>query len=259
MFKKLFLATVFCSFTGILSSIAQESASSDSLLRERNKVSMPLLHDSLQFQQTPPVNLLPPLENQGIESLLKQQPVGNYLELNKKDTVKEPALFLPPKFKPYAFFNLGASRWRVPVIGDVTTFSPTFVYQATKNLSFYGGVNFSQYHNLSYVQSALAPGWPARSNITADGFIGAEYRLFDRILLHGSYQRSLYNQFPGNMMMFAPGQNVVVTGASFDVWQGLGVTVDHVWEFDQYGHKRQGFRYSPYIDVNKFIKFLKDQ
>jgi len=246
-----------CSFAGIFSSLAQETVSSDSLLRVRNKDISPLSHDSLKHQQLPPVISIPQLETPEIESLLKQQPVSNNMELNRNDSVTPPTLFLPPEFRPYAFFNLGASRWNVPLVGDVTTFSPTFNYQATKNLSFYGGVSFSQFHNLSYVQSVIAPDWPVKSNITVDGFLGATYRLHDRIILHGSYQRSLYNQLPGNMMMLAPGQNVVVTGASFDLWNGLGVTVDHVWEFDQYGHMRKGFRYSPYVDLNKFIKFLK--
>jgi len=125
------------------------------------------------------------------------------------------------------------------------------------SLNFYAGINLSQLPDLSYIQSVVAPDWPVKSNIVAEGTIGASYRLFDRIILHGSYQRSLYNQLPRSSMMFVPGQNVVVAGVSFDVWNGLGVTVDHVWEFDKYGNMRKGFRYSPYIDVSKFLKFLK--
>ena len=256
MFKRIFLATVFCSFAGIFSSLAQESVSSDSLLRDRNKDIPPILYDSIKFQQTTPIILLPKLEVQGIESLLKQQSIDNNLELNLNDSIEELNLYIPPKFKPYTYFDLGASRWYMPVMGAVTTFSPTLNYQATKDLIFFGGVSFSQFHNLSYVQSLLAPGWPTKSNIISNGFIGASYRLHDRIILHGTYQRSLYNQLPRNLMMFAPGQNVIVTGASLDVWNGLGITVDHVWEFDRYGNMRKGFRYSPYIDIKKFLKFL---
>ena len=257
MIKKIVLAMVFCSFAGVLSSFAQESVSSDSLLRERDKVTIPTLLDSLQFQQNLPVISLPKLEIQEMEPLLKQQPLGNNPELSRNDTIMEPNLFMPNKFKPYTFFNLDASRWYMPVMGAVTTFSPTINYQLTKDLSFYGGVSFSQFHNLSYVQSLLAPDWPTKSNIISNGFVGASYRLHDRVILHGIYQRSLYNQLPGNMMMFAPGQSVVVTGASIDIWNGLGVSVDHVWEFDQYGNMRKGLRYSPYIDLPKFLKFLR--
>ena len=249
---------VLCSFAGIFSSLAQESVSSDTLLRDRNNNTVPFLHDSLQLQLNLPSNLLPKLEIQGVESLLKHQQLNdNNLEFNWNDSIKDPALLIPPKFKPHAFFNIGASRWYMPVMGAVTIFSPTINYQATKDLNFFGGVSFSQFHNLSYVQSYLAPDWPTKSNIISDGFVGASYRLHDRIILHGTYQRSLYNQLPRNMMMFAPGQNVVVTGASVDMWQGLGVTIDHVWEFDDYGRMRKGFRYSPYIDLPKFIKFLR--
>ena len=247
---------VLYSFASIFSAFAQESVVPDSLLNSRDKITMPLLPDSIRLQNQPVISL-PQLEIQGIESFLKQQPISNDFELSPNDSIEEPFLILRPKFKPYLFLNPGASRWEMPVIGAVTTFSPTLNYQLTKELNFYGGVSFSQFHNLSYVQSILAPGWPTKSNIIIDGYVGASYRLFDRIILHGSYQRSLYNQLPGNMMMFAPGQNVVITGASFDIWKGLGVTVDHVWEFDRYGNMRKGFRYSPYIDLPKFIKFLR--
>jgi len=257
MLKRIILAIICCSFAGIFSSFAQESVFYDSVFRDKNKITSPLLPDSLRFKQTPPIISLPELTNPEIESLLQEQPLSNNFDLNLPDTATASRLFMPPEFVPYAFFSIDASRWNVPIVGDVTTFSPMIAYQASKNLSFYGGVSFSQFHNLSYVQSVIAPGFPTKSNIIANGFVGASYRLFDRIILHGSYQRSLYNQLPSNMMMLAPGQNVVVAGASFDVWNGLGVTVDHVWEFDKYGHRREGFRYSPYIDVGKFIKFLK--
>jgi len=256
MFQKTIIAFVLYTFAGIVSSFAQETVTSDSLLREHEKVTKPLSPDSVKLQPNLPVITIPALEKQGTESLL-QQPASNTIDLSRNDSLSEPYILLPPKFKPILFFDLGATRWTMPMVGEITVFTPSINYQLTKNLSFYGGVNLSQYHNLSYAQSLLAPNWPTRSNIIADGFAGVNYRLHERILLHGIYQRSIYNQLPRNMIMFAPGQNVVVTGASFDMWNGLGVTVDHVWEFDRYGNMRKGFRYSPYIDVQKFIKFLR--
>jgi hypothetical protein len=256
MLQRITLIVVLYAFAGILTSYAQETLTSDSLLRDRDKVTTPLLPDSLKLQPNRPVISIPPLEMQGNESLL-QQPVSNIVDLDRNDSIIEPFISLHPKFKPILFFDLGASRWTMPMIGETTTFTPSLNYQLTKKLSFYGGINATQYHNLAYAQSLIAPNWTTRSNIILDGFVGANYRLHDRIILHGTYQRSIYNQLPRNMMMFAPGQNVVVTGASLDVWNGLGVTVDHVWEFDRYGNMRKGFRYSPYIDVQKFIKFLR--
>jgi len=249
---------VLYSFASGFYSFAQEQVRPDTLTHKEDKVAMPVLPDSLKLQQNKPPVLLTQPGVQGTESLFKQQPVNDNDQSNPKDSLKELFPELHPKFKPYLFFGLRASRWNVPLIGDVTIFSPALNYQAAKNLSIFGGVNFSQYHNLAWVQNVLNPGLPAKSNITVDAYLGASYRLFDRIILHGSYQRSLYNQLPGNLVMFAPGQNVVITGASLDLYHGLGVTVDHVWEFDMYGHKRQGFCYSPYIDIQKFLKFLKD-
>ena len=257
MKRRIAFLSVLFAFAGIFYSVAQESVAPDSLMRNRDRDTTPLLLDSLKFQQNPPVIALPPLEIQGIELLPDPHPVSENYEWKLNDTIKDLMVLLPPKFKPSAYFNLGASRWTMPVIGDITTFAPTLTYQATKNLSFYGGVSFSQFHNISPVQSFLAPNLPVKSNIISNTFLGAEYRLHERVILHGSYQRSLYNQLPGNLMMFAPGQNMVVTGASLDVWNGLGVTIDHVWEFDRYGNMRKGFRYSPYVDVQKFIKFLR--
>jgi len=258
MIKRIVSTIVLFSFASNFYSFAQEKVLPDSISKKGDKVAMPVLPDSLKLRQNTPPALLTNPEMQGTESLLKQQPVDDKNKPELKDTVPELFPEPHPKFKPYMFFDLGASRWSVPIIGDVTTFSPGLTYQAAKNLTVFGGVNFSQYHNLAWVQNVYNPGLPAKSNITADAYLGASYRLFDRIILHGSYQRSLYNQLPGNMVMFAPGQNVVVTGASLDLYHGLGVTVDHVWEFDRYGHIRQGFRYSPYVDIQKFIKFLKD-
>jgi len=240
MFQRIIIALVLYSLAGVFSSFAQESIS-DSLLRNQNKVATPLLLDSMKFQPNRPVISIPQPEVQGIESFL-QQPISSDIELSLNDTIGESFSVLHPKFKSFLFFDLGASRWAMPVIGDVTTFSPTLNYQVTKDLSFYGGVSFSQFHNLSYAQTIIAPNWQTKSNIISSGFVGANHRLFDRIILHEIYQRSLYNQLPGNMMMFAPRQNVVVTGASFDLWNGLGVTVDHVWEFDKYGRMQKGFR-----------------
>ena len=256
MVKRIILATILLSFANVYASFAQESVTPDSLLNKQDKATSPLLPDSLRLQPNRQLPLIPPAEIQRTESLMNQS-VGNRMELNLKDTIREPALMLPPEFRPSLYFNLGASRWDMPVMGATITFSPTLNYQVTKDLSFYGGVSFTQFPNLWYVQSLIAPNWETKSNIIANGFVGVSYNLFDRIMLHGSYQRSLYNQLPRNLMMFAPGQNVVVAGASFDLYHGLGVTVDHVWEFDRYGHRIQGFRYSPYIDLPKLIKFLR--
>ena len=255
--KQFSLLIVLLSLAGTFHSLAQEPVSPDSLIRNRDRETTPLILDSLKLQQNQQNIVIPPLEIQGIEFTPDQDPLSEKLDRNVNDTIKDLMLILPPKFKPHTYFNLGASRWTMPLVGDVTTFTPTLTYQAAKDLSFYGGVSFSQFHNLSYVQSFLMPGLPVKSNIISNAFLGAEYRLYDRIILHGSYQRSLYNQLPSNLMLFAPGQNAVVTGVSVDIWNGLGATIDHVWEFDRYGNMRRGFRYSPYIDVQKFIKFLR--
>jgi hypothetical protein len=162
----------------------------------------------------------------------------------------------PPKFRPGFDFGMGTTRWEAPVLGAITIFSPILNYHFNENFSVYGGVSFAQYHNLSYIQNIVAPGFPAKSNITADMFVGGTYRLWDRIILQANYQRSLYNQLPANMMMFAPGQNVLSTGVAVDIWNGLGVMIDHVWEFDDHGKMRRGFRYSPYIDARKLMKFF---
>jgi len=251
----LVLALVLYTLANGFYSFAQEVVIPDSLSNKRDGVEIPILPDSVQLQNQPIV-AFPQLENQNIDSLLKLQPIGNSSEQNMQET-QDLFMLLFPKFKPHAYFNLGASNWEMPMIGGVTTFSPTLNYQATKKLDFFGGIGLSQYHNLSYAQSLLAPDWPIKSNIIANGFVGASYRLHERVILHGIYQRSLYNQLPRNLMMFSPGQNMVVTGVSLDVWNGLGVTVDHVWDFDRYGNMRKGFRYSPYIDLPKFIKFLR--
>ena len=249
---------ILYSFANSFSSFAQESIFPDSLLRQQDKIVMPIMSDSAKLQENRKLDiLLQQLDMLEMKSQL--QAVNNQAKSIPEDSAKDLEQLLPPEFKPFLAFNLDASRWKVPIIGDVTTFSPGLIYQATEDLSFFGGVNFSQYHNLAYMQNMLMPGLPAKSNITADAFVGASYTLRDRIIFHASYQRSLYNQLPYNMIVFAPGQNVVIAGASFDLYHGLGVTVDHVWEFDMFGHKRQGFRYSPYIDVKKFIKFLHDQ
>jgi len=256
MFQRIVLTLVLCSVAGIFPLFSQENILIDSLLlHNRDKVTPSLLFDSLKPQPNRLEITIPQFEMQKNESFL-QQKTRNSFELNTNDSITYPLLILHPKFKPFLFFKLGASKWTMPVIGDVTTFSPTLNYQVTKALNVYGGISFSQFHNLSYVQSIIAPNWPVKSNIISNGFVGVNYRLNERIILHGIYQRSIYNQLPANMMMFAPGQNVVVAGVSFDAWNGLGATVDHVWEFDDYGNYRKGFRISPYIDISKFLKFL---
>jgi hypothetical protein len=123
-------------------------------------------------------------------------------------------------------------------------------------MMLYGGVGFTQYPNLAFIQSRIAPGWPAKSNITTQAFGGFAYALHDRITLHGSFQHSLYNQMPSNLIMFAPAYNTINVGADVDVWNGLGVSVRRVWEFDRYGRSHQYMQYSPYINFNKFMKFL---
>ncbi|MDR3061645.1 MAG: hypothetical protein LBU57_05985 [Dysgonamonadaceae bacterium] len=178
-----------------------------------------------------------------------------HLSYIRKPVPKKP--LLPFGLVPDLNFNLGASRWELPVLGATTTFSPTLTYTPFERLFFYGGVGFTQYHNLSYVQNMIAPGWPVKSNITSQGFLGGAFILNDRITLHGTYQRSLYNQLPANMVMFAPSFQMATFGADIDVWHGLGVTVERVWQFDKSGRMRSDMRYSPYINFDKFMKFLR--
>ncbi|MDR1631655.1 MAG: hypothetical protein LBR97_02040 [Dysgonamonadaceae bacterium] len=167
-----------------------------------------------------------------------------------------PKPILPWELTPDLNFNIVPSRWDLPLLGTTITFAPTLSYRLSDKMQLYGSVGFTQYPNLAFVQSRIAPGWPAKSNITTQAFGGLAYALHDRITLHGSFQHSLYNQMPSNLMMFAPAYNTVIVGADIDVWKGLGVTVDRVWEFDKSGRMRQYTRYSPYINVDKFLKFL---
>ncbi|GHV23203.1 hypothetical protein FACS1894174_08770 [Bacteroidia bacterium] len=178
-----------------------------------------------------------------------------HLSYIRKPVPKKP--LLPFELVPDLNFNIGASRWELPVLGATTTFSPMLTYTPFERLFFYGGVGFTQYHNLSYVQNIVAPGWPVKSNITSQGFLGGAFILNDRITLRGTYQRSLYNQLPANLMMFAPSFQMATFGADVDVWNGLGVTVERVWQFDRSGRMRSDMRYSPYINVDKFMKFLR--
>ncbi|MDR1610689.1 MAG: hypothetical protein LBS08_04180 [Candidatus Symbiothrix sp.] len=163
---------------------------------------------------------------------------------------------LPWELTPDLNFNIVPSRWDLPLLGPTITFAPTLSYQLSGKMVLYGGVGFTQYPNLAFIQSRIAPGWPAKSNITTQAFGGIAYSLHDRITLHGGFQHSLYNQTPPNLMMFTPAYNAMSVGADIDVWKGLGVTIDRVWEFDKSGRMRQYTRYSPYINVDKFLKFL---
>lgn len=186
----------------------------------------------------------------------------NALPLNTNNeydsSEKIPELHPPRNLKPDLFFNLRAGVYTLPVMGNVTTFAPAINFQPVDRLNLYGGVSFSQYHNAGYIQNTMDPQWPVKSNITANLFGGISYQLHERVILHANYQHTLYNQLPPNLMMFAPGFNVVGAGVSVDIWNGLGVTVEHVWEFDKSGRMRKGFRYSPYIEPAKLIKALQN-
>jgi hypothetical protein len=162
----------------------------------------------------------------------------------------------PWEITPDFNFNIHPSRWDLPLLGTTLTFSPTLSYQPFDRMILYGGVGFTQYPNLRYVQNLIAPDWPTKSNITSQAFGGFAYALHERITLHGNFQHSLFNQMPSNLIPFAPAYNTMSIGADIDVWQGLGVTVDRVWEFDQFGRPYQYTRYSPYINMDKFLKFL---
>jgi hypothetical protein len=87
--------------------------------------------------------------------------------------------------------------------------------------------------------------------------LGGTFVLNERITLRGTYQHSLYNQLPNNMMIFAPPFQMATFGADVDVWNGLGVSVERVWMFDRSGRMRSDMRYSPYIKMDKFMKFLR--
>ena len=266
-YKKIFFfisATLL--FAGFFSLRAQELVADTILMQAEQPVL--LLPDSLKSSLSLP-SPTDWLDNQDLrqdfrmkldKQLLKDKdrqmqdlPVKLELEQEKDEN----QWFISRRFQPGAAFTLNASRWYLPVLGAVTTFSPGLSYQFSENFSLYGGVSFSQIHYLAYIQNRVNPSLPAKSNLLADGYLGATYTLWDRVILRGGYQRSLYNQLPVNMMMMAPGQNMVSVGASLDIWHGLGVTVEHVWQFDDYGRMKKGMRYSPYVDINKFVKFLR--
>ena len=175
-------------------------------------------------------------------------------DIEYKEKVSKP--ILPWELTSDLNFNIVPSLWDLPLLGTTITFAPTLSYQLSDKLLLYGGVGFTQYPNLAFVQRRIDPNWPAKSNITTQAFGGIAYALHDRITLHGNFQHSLYNQMPTNLMMFAPAYNTMSIGADVDVWKGLGVTVDRVWEFDKSGRMRQYTRYSPYINAGKFLKFL---
>ncbi|MDR2683569.1 MAG: hypothetical protein LBB64_06855 [Dysgonamonadaceae bacterium] len=214
-----------------------------------------LLRDSFLLPQRPAVFELPQLSTP--EFLDSAQILRNWEHVSYIRRPKPEKPFLPFELAPNLNFNLNASHWYLPVLGGTTTFSPVFTYAPLERLSFFGGVHFTQYHHLSYVQSIVAPGWPTRSNITSQGFLGAAFVLNDRITLRSTYQQSLYNQLPGNLIMFAPSYRMATFGADVDVWNGLGVSVERVWMFNPSGGMKSGMRYSPYINVDKFLKFLR--
>lgn len=212
----------------------------------------PLNHDSTLFRLTS-------LTVAGMsEKITPALDLRNWDHLNfikKPSEAKKP--ILPILFTEDLQFNINPSRWELPVLGATTTFSPTMTYRLSDRFFLYGGVSFTQYHNLSYVQNIIAPNWPAKSNITSQVFGGFAYEVHDRIRLHGTYNHSLYNQLPSNMIPFSPAFNMFSVGADIDVWNGLGVTVDRVFEIDRSGRMRQGMRYSPYINFDKFVRFLR--
>ncbi len=252
--KKIIFSVTLCFLLGMIGLSAQE-IKNDTLSRSKSLLEKNLLPDSASLKL--PVTLDIPLEMPPVKMNLTSQQEAMLDSLRRLDELPyDLDQVLPPKFKPGLFFSPGASRFDMPVIGTVTTFSPALGFQATEKLSLYGGVSFSQYHNMSYIQNIIAPGWPVKSNITSQFFTGASYQLHDRFRLHATYQHSLYNQLPHNMMMFSPAYNTMSVGVDVDVWNGLGARIEHVWEFDKYGRMRKGMRYSPMIDVTKFLKFL---
>ncbi len=179
----------------------------------------------------------------------------DHLSYIRKSTPKAP--ILPFYITPDLDVNIGVSHWEVPLIGLTTTFAPTMTYSPFERLSFFGGVAFTQFPNLSYVQNMIDPNWLVKSNMITQGFIGGAYVLHDRITLRGTYQRSLYNQMPANLIIFAPPFQMATFGADIELWRGLGVSVERVWEIDRSGRMNSGMRYSPYVNVNKFMKSLK--
>lgn len=248
--KKIFLVLGICFFIITISTAQEAKIDTSFVVPELPR--LPLLTDpssDLHLQLE-----MPELKNH-MEDMMVDSGLYEF-DLRPEFSLKDFEQIAPPRFKPGIDFNLGASRWVAPVLGDITIFSPSLNYHFSEDFTVFGGLNFAQYHNLSYIQNIVAPGFPAKSNITADMFVGGAYRVWDRLILQASYQRSLYNQLPNNMMMFAPGQNVVSTGVAVDIWNGLGVMVEHVWEFDDYGRMKKGFRYSPYIDGRKLMKFF---
>jgi hypothetical protein len=211
------------------------------------------IYDSAQFRLTLPQPVFGKMETTMPTPELRN---WDYLSFIKKpDKTKKP--ILPVLFTPDLQFNINPSRWDLPLLGATTSFAPTMTYHLSDRFFVYGGVTFTQYHNLSFVQNLIAPNWPVKSDITSQVFGGFAYNVHDRIRLHGTYNHSLYNQMPSNMIFFAPAYNTISVGADLDVWHGLGVSVDRVFEIDKNGRMRQGMRYSPYINFDKFVKFLK--
>lgn len=255
------LILLFCFvYAGIM---AQETKQ-DSIFWRSDSLNIPALEIGRMLPDTSAYHLNPDLKT---PLLQKDQPdffvpesdllVRNWDHLSYIRKTESQKPLLPFEFTPDLNFNLGASYWELPVLGATVTFSPVFTYSPVDKLFFYGGVNFTQYSNLSYVQNMLFPGTTLGSNIGMQAFSGVAYQLHERITLRGTYQQSLYNPLPVPLKGLAPSFQMATFGADVDLWKGLGVTVEQVWQFDQSGRMRQGMRYSPYINVDKFVKFLK--
>jgi hypothetical protein len=218
----------------------------------------PLLPDSTLFRKSfisPPFRFSKPeellLTDSALYSIMEKHSFSGF-----GDKKKAPTPILPWQITPGLNFNIVPSRWELPLMGTTLTFAPTVSYQLSDKMLLYGGASFTQYPNLAYVQNLIAPGWPRRPNITTQAFGGFAYALHERITLHGNVQHSLYNPIPPPLTLFAPAYTTMSVGADVDIWQGLGVTVDRVWDIDPFGRTRQYTRYSPYINVPKFLKFL---
>jgi hypothetical protein len=242
-----------CTFTSFAQEIKTDTL--HSVTPEKNR---PLLPDTLMFKSDLRTN---PIRFPETDALLFRD--SALFSFEKQDLngigyhgekVSKP--ILPWEITSGLNFNVVPSRWDVPLLGPTTTFAPTLSYQLSDKILLYGGVGFTQYPNLGFVQHALTGQWSSGSNITTQAFGGIAYDLHDRIKLHGTFQHSLYNPMPSNLRMFAPPYNTMSIGADIDVWKGLGVTIDRVLELDRTGRMRQYTRYSPYIDIGKFMKFL---
>ncbi|MDR2621752.1 MAG: hypothetical protein LBC48_04120 [Dysgonamonadaceae bacterium] len=255
--RRIFLSTIgwyTCAFLFV--ALAQE-AKKDTLTLHSSFPEYPLLPDTVMFKGdliSHPIRFPKPDEYLFKDSAMYSFDKHNSGIFENKKRMSKP--ILPWEITSGLNFNIIPSRWDLPLLGPTITFAPTLSYQLSDKMVLYGGVGFTQYANLSFAQSRIAPGWPVKSNITTQAFGGFAYALHDRITLHGGFQHSLYNQMPSNLIMFAPAYNTMSVGADLDVWNGLGVTIDRVWDIDKSGRMQQYTRYSPYINVDKFLKFL---